>query len=377
MRCRSSGGRTVAIAPLTATPSTRNGNACIETATKIVSQLRTAGPSTQPAFLTSFPSTSAVAVNSTVPIASSPSNGRASRCSNDSLQVLVLCGNDTGRGRLHPRVSSSRFFGYDRAESFSVGEICMRRLVLAIGVTIFVGTALAGCSSDASDSTDGTGVSVDTSVVASVESAPSSDSSTDSASDSSTETTAASSEALRVVAAFGPLAELAQRVGGSAVSVMNLTTTGVEPHDLEMNTDQIDAIQDAALVVYLGDGFQAAVDDACEGTQGTITGSPDQGGPDRDWRRGARPRRGGRRCIGRHRARWRRGARARRPRSAFLAGSAAHGQSGRSNPRRVEHDRSAEGRRVCGERGDLRGGDDRSRRRASPLAWPTASSERL
>jgi zinc transport system substrate-binding protein len=73
---------------------------------------------------------------------------------------------------------------------------------------------------------------------------------------------------LRVVASFGPLAELAQRVGGSAVQLTNLTKAGVEPHDLEMNSKQIDAIQDAALVVYVGDGFQAAVDDAVKSRKG-------------------------------------------------------------------------------------------------------------
>ena len=77
-----------------------------------------------------------------------------------------------------------------------------------------------------------------------------------------------SSARLSVVASFGPLAELTERVGGSAVNVTNLTKTGVEPHDLEMNTNQVDAIQDAALVVYLGDGFQAAVDDAVRRRRG-------------------------------------------------------------------------------------------------------------
>ena len=91
-----------------------------------------------------------------------------------------------------------------------------------------------------------------------------------------------SSARLSVVASFGPLAELTERVGGSAVNVTNLTKTGVEPHDLEMNTNQVDAIQDAALVVYLGDGFQAAVDDAVRRRRGpsldvlTVDGVPER-----------------------------------------------------------------------------------------------------
>ncbi len=74
---------------------------------------------------------------------------------------------------------------------------------------------------------------------------------------------------LTVVAAFGPLADAATRVGGSRVKVINLTKTGVEPHDLEIATDQLDAIQDAALVVYLGDSFQAAIEDAVKTRKGT------------------------------------------------------------------------------------------------------------
>jgi zinc transport system substrate-binding protein len=65
-----------------------------------------------------------------------------------------------------------------------------------------------------------------------------------------------------VVAAFYPLAWAAEEVGGRRVSVANLTPPGTEPHDLELTPDQRDAIEDADVVLVLGEGFQPAVEDA-------------------------------------------------------------------------------------------------------------------
>ena len=65
----------------------------------------------------------------------------------------------------------------------------------------------------------------------------------------------------RVVASFFPLAEVAERVGGDAVEVTDLTPPGVEPHDVELSSDEVDELLDADLVVYLGGGFQPAVED--------------------------------------------------------------------------------------------------------------------
>lgn len=66
---------------------------------------------------------------------------------------------------------------------------------------------------------------------------------------------------VKVVAAFYPLQYAAQQVGGSAVSVTNLTSPGVEPHDLELSAAQVGEISTADLVLYVK-GFQPAVDDA-------------------------------------------------------------------------------------------------------------------
>lgn len=67
-----------------------------------------------------------------------------------------------------------------------------------------------------------------------------------------------------VVAAFYPLAWVAQQVGGKKVEVANLTPAGAEPHDLELTTKQRDAIEDAGLVIVMGSGFQPAVEKAAE-----------------------------------------------------------------------------------------------------------------
>ena len=69
---------------------------------------------------------------------------------------------------------------------------------------------------------------------------------------------------LEVVAAFYPVAEAAEQVGGDLVEVTNLTPAGTEPHDLELTPDQVDDIEDADVVFYLGQGFQPAVADAAE-----------------------------------------------------------------------------------------------------------------
>jgi zinc transport system substrate-binding protein len=67
-----------------------------------------------------------------------------------------------------------------------------------------------------------------------------------------------------VVASFYPLAHAAERVGGDAVSVTNLTPPGVEPHDLELTPDDLEAIATADVVVYIGGGFQPSIEEAVE-----------------------------------------------------------------------------------------------------------------
>jgi zinc transport system substrate-binding protein len=71
-----------------------------------------------------------------------------------------------------------------------------------------------------------------------------------------------------VVAAFYPLSWAAERIAGPGVRVVNLTPAGAEPHDLELTPRDIEAIDDARLVLYLGRGFQPAVEKAVEDRSG-------------------------------------------------------------------------------------------------------------
>jgi zinc transport system substrate-binding protein len=80
---------------------------------------------------------------------------------------------------------------------------------------------------------------------------------------------------LRVVASAHPLAEAAERVGGDLASVQNLTPPGVEPHDLELAPDDLEAILTSDLVLVVGGGFQPAVEDAAAEAEGTVVDAID------------------------------------------------------------------------------------------------------
>ncbi|MGY1642043.1 metal ABC transporter substrate-binding protein [Geodermatophilus sp. SYSU D00703] len=71
------------------------------------------------------------------------------------------------------------------------------------------------------------------------------------------------SEGLTVVAGFYPLEWAAERVGGDRVGVSSLTPPGAEAHDLELTPQDVAAVAQADLLVYL-DGFQPALDEAAE-----------------------------------------------------------------------------------------------------------------
>jgi len=71
-----------------------------------------------------------------------------------------------------------------------------------------------------------------------------------------------------VVAGFYPLAFLAERIGGDSADVRNLTPAGAEPHDVELSPRDVDNVRRADVVLYLGSGFQPAIEDAVEGADG-------------------------------------------------------------------------------------------------------------
>jgi zinc transport system substrate-binding protein len=74
-----------------------------------------------------------------------------------------------------------------------------------------------------------------------------------------------------VVASFYPLAYAAERIAGPGWEVMDLTPPGTEAHDVELSLEDRAAIEDADVVVYLGDiGFQPQVEAAVEDARGTV-----------------------------------------------------------------------------------------------------------
>ncbi|MGH2730453.1 MAG: metal ABC transporter substrate-binding protein [Actinomycetota bacterium] len=64
-----------------------------------------------------------------------------------------------------------------------------------------------------------------------------------------------------VVAAVYPLEFVAEAVGGDLVDVDGITPAGAEPHDIELTASQVRDLTNADLLVYIGEGFQPAVED--------------------------------------------------------------------------------------------------------------------
>ncbi|MBA3232381.1 MAG: zinc ABC transporter substrate-binding protein [Propionibacteriales bacterium] len=66
-----------------------------------------------------------------------------------------------------------------------------------------------------------------------------------------------------VVTGIYPYAYVAARIAGDHATITNLTTPGVEPHDLELTPRQVADISEADVVVYES-GFQPSVDSAVD-----------------------------------------------------------------------------------------------------------------
>ena len=77
----------------------------------------------------------------------------------------------------------------------------------------------------------------------------------------------AGSGELTMLAGFYPLEWTAARVGGELVSVSSLTPPGAEAHDLELAPQDVAAVAEADLLVYLA-GFQPALDEAADSEGG-------------------------------------------------------------------------------------------------------------
>jgi zinc transport system substrate-binding protein len=74
-----------------------------------------------------------------------------------------------------------------------------------------------------------------------------------------------------VVASFYPLAFAAERIAGPGWEVIDLTPPGTEAHDVELTIEDRAAIEDADVVLYLGDiGFQPQVEAAVREADGQV-----------------------------------------------------------------------------------------------------------
>jgi zinc transport system substrate-binding protein len=74
-----------------------------------------------------------------------------------------------------------------------------------------------------------------------------------------------------VVASIYPLAWAAERVAEPGWEVVDLTPPGVEAHDVELSLEDRSAIQEADVIVYMGDiGFQPQVESAVDDASGRV-----------------------------------------------------------------------------------------------------------
>jgi zinc transport system substrate-binding protein len=72
-----------------------------------------------------------------------------------------------------------------------------------------------------------------------------------------------------VVASFYPLAWAAESVANaSTTDIVDLTPPGAEPHDIELSPSDVETVDRAELVTYIGGGFQPAVEDAVASRKG-------------------------------------------------------------------------------------------------------------
>ena len=71
-----------------------------------------------------------------------------------------------------------------------------------------------------------------------------------------------------VVVAVCPLEYAARQLLGRDAEIVNLTPAGAEPHDLELSAGDVRRVRDARLVVFIGRGFQPALEQALDERSG-------------------------------------------------------------------------------------------------------------
>ena len=74
------------------------------------------------------------------------------------------------------------------------------------------------------------------------------------------------------MASFYPLAFAAEQIGGPSWRVIDLTPPGAEAHDVELTLNHRAQIEEAALVLYLGElGFQPQIEAAVADAEGIVS----------------------------------------------------------------------------------------------------------
>lgn len=68
--------------------------------------------------------------------------------------------------------------------------------------------------------------------------------------------------AVSLSASFYPIAFASAKVGGARVAVKDLTPPGAEPHDVELTPRDVDALNEADVVVFISGGFQPSIEKA-------------------------------------------------------------------------------------------------------------------
>ena len=75
-------------------------------------------------------------------------------------------------------------------------------------------------------------------------------------------------DGIKVAATVYPVEFAAAEIGGDRIEVVNVTPPGAEPHDVELGSDQVVHLVESDLIVYLGDGFQPAVEEGLNDAEG-------------------------------------------------------------------------------------------------------------
>ena len=75
---------------------------------------------------------------------------------------------------------------------------------------------------------------------------------------------------ITVAASFYPIEEIVRQVGGTHVSVIELTPAGQGAHDVQLTAKQLTVLSTSAAVLYISDGFQPEVEKAVASLPGSV-----------------------------------------------------------------------------------------------------------